>query len=185
LKAVFGLGNPGLNYALTRHNVGFQVIDLYRRLNRLSGKGRIEDGGLVYRDADLLLVKPLSYMNHSGPVVKAILDRHGIPLSDTLIVHDELDLPLGGMKVRPSGGAGSHKGVRSVLAALRTADFPRLKIGIEVEGRTAPGSRFVLERFTEEEWERILPVLERAASAIDLFRGAGIEAVMARFNRAD
>ena len=185
MKAVFGLGNPGLDYALTRHNVGFQVIDLYRRLNRLSGKGRIEDGGLAYRDDDLLLVKPLSYMNESGPVVKAILDKHGIAPSDALIVHDELDLPLGKMKVRPSGRAGSHKGVRSVLEALGTEGIGRLKIGIEIEGRSAPGIRFVLERFTPEEWERILPVLERAAEAIGLFREEGLEAAMARFNRAD
>jgi len=185
LKAVFGLGNPGLNYALTRHNVGFQAIDLYRRLNRVSAKGRIEDGGLVYRDGDLLLVKPLSYMNESGPVVKAIRERYGIPLHDILIAHDDLDLPLGRMKVRPAGGPGSHKGVRSVLEALGTEDVGRLKIGIEVEGRSAPGVRFVLERFTPEEWERLLPVLERAVEAIGLFREEGLEAVMTRFNRPE
>ncbi len=183
MKAVFGLGNPGLDYALTRHNVGFQVIDLYRRLNRLSAKGYLEEGGLVYREGDLLLVKPLSYMNESGPVVRGVLARYGIPTSDALIVHDDLDLPLGRMKIRPSGGAGTHKGVRSVIRALGTEEIPRLKVGIEVEGRALPGREFVLERFSQDEWERILPVLERAAEAIALFREAEIEAVMERFNR--
>lgn len=185
MKAAFGLGNPGLDYALTRHNVGFLVIDLYRQRNRLSAKGRIEEGGLVYRDGDLLLVKPLSYMNDSGPVVKAILEKYRIAPADSLVVHDELDLPLGRMKVRSSGGAGSHKGVRSVIEALGTEEIGRLKIGIEIEGRSVPGAGFVLERFTEGEWERILPVLERAASALALFRDEGLEATMARFNRAD
>jgi len=183
VKAVFGLGNPGSAYALTRHNVGFEVIDLYRKAHRLRRAGRIQDTCVVYRTGDLLLCKPLTYMNESGLAVTGVLSRYEIPPEDALVVFDELDLPLGRMKVLPSGGPGSHKGIASILATLGTERIPRLRIGIEVEGRTEPGEAFVLERFSTDEWTQVVPVLERAVGAIDLFRRSDIDAVMTQFNR--
>ena len=185
MKAVFGLGNPGTVYALTRHNVGFEVIDLYRKTHRLRRAGRIESECLVYRGDDLLLCKPLTYMNESGLAVAGVLAKHSISLSDTLIVYDELDLPLGRIKVLSAGGAGTHKGMKSIQAALRTNEVPRLRIGIEVEGRAEPGEAFVLKRFPTDEWSRVVPALERAVDAIDVFRRADIEAVMTLSNRRD
>jgi PTH1 family peptidyl-tRNA hydrolase len=183
LKAVVGLGNPGLNYALTRHNVGFAVVDLYRKLHRVKRRGKVESSSLVFCHDDLLLVKPTTYMNESGASVAEILARHAVSLLDTLIVHDDLDLQLGRMRTLRSGGAGTHKGMRSILEAIGTNEIPRLKIGIEVEDRAVSGKDFVLERFTLAEWDRIVPVMEKAVDAIDLFRTADIEAVMTRFNR--
>jgi PTH1 family peptidyl-tRNA hydrolase len=185
VKAVFGLGNPGRAYALTRHNVGFEVIDLYRKVHRLRRKGRIESSALVYSTADLLLVKPMTFMNDSGEAVRGVLSKHSVSPADALVVHDDLDLPLGRIKLSSAGGGGTHKGLTSILNALETEEIPRLKIGIEVEGRTETGSDFVLDRFSPEEWERLLPALERAVDAIDLFRRADIDAVMTRFNRHD
>lgn len=185
MKAVFGLGNPGRAYALTRHNVGFEVIDLYRKVHRLRGKGRIESSALVYLTADLLLVKPMTFMNDSGEAVRGVLSKHSVSPKDALVVHDDLDLPLGRIKLLSGGGGGTHKGLTSILNALATEEIPRLKIGIEIEGRTETGSDFVLDRFSPEEWERVLPALERAVDAIDLFRRADIDAVMTRFNRRD
>ncbi len=185
MKAVFGLGNPGRAYALTRHNVGFEVIDLYRKVHRLRRKGRIESSALVYSTADLLLVKPMTFMNDSGEAVRGVLSKHSVSPADALVVHDDLDLPLGRIKLSSAGGGGTHKGLTSILNALETEEIPRLKIGIEVEGRTETGSDFVLDRFSPEEWERLLPALERAVDAIDLFRRADIDAVMTRFNRHD
>ena len=185
MKAVFGLGNPGPTYALTRHNVGFEVVDLYRKAHRLRRKGRIEQSALVYSTGDLLLVKPMTFMNDSGPAVRGVLSKHGLSAADALVVHDDLDLPLGRMKVLGAGGAGTHKGMVSILRALGTDEIPRIKIGIEVEARAEAGRDFVLDRFTPEEWSRVVPALERAVDAIDLFRRADIDAVMTRFNRRD
>lgn len=185
MKAVFGLGNPGRDYALSRHNVGFEVIDLYRKVHRLRRKGRIESSALVYSTGDLLLVKPMTFMNDSGQAVRGVLSKHSVSPSDALVVHDDLDLPLGRIKVLGAGGPGTHKGMSSVLNALDTEGIPRLKIGIEIEERTETGSDFVLDRFSPEEWERVLPALGNAVEAIDLFRWSDIDAVMTRFNRRD
>jgi PTH1 family peptidyl-tRNA hydrolase len=183
LKAVFGLGNPGLEYALTRHNVGFEVIDLYRKVHRIRTKGRILESALVYSWNDLLLVKPMTFMNESGAAVKGLLSRQRIPPKDALVVYDDLDLPCGRVRLLAAGGAGSHKGMTSIVERLGTEEIPRLRIGIETEGRTAVGRDYVLDRFTPEEWRRVAPAIERAAEAIDLFRDAGIEAAMTSVNR--
>ncbi len=183
MKAVFGLGNPGRAYTLTRHNVGFEVIDLYRKVHRLRRRGRIESSALVYSDDDLLLIKPMTFMNDSGAAVRCALSKHGVSPIDALVVYDDLDLPLGRIKVLGAGGAGTHKGMTSILNALGTEEIPRLRIGIEVEERTETGRDFVLDRFTPVEWMRVLPALESAVDAIDLFRRADIDAVMTRFNR--
>jgi len=185
MKAVFGLGNPGLTYALTRHNVGFEVVDLYRKVHRHRRKGRIERSALVYSTGELLLVKPMTYMNDSGTAVRGVLAKHGIPPENALVVHDDLDLPVGRIKILAAGGPGSHKGIGSIVQALGTERIPRMKIGIEADERTAAGRDFVLDRFTPEEWTRVVPALERAVEAIDLFRRADIGAVMTRFNRRD
>jgi len=185
VKAVFGLGNPGRAYALTRHNVGFEVIDLYRKVHRLRRKGRIESSALVYSTGDLLLVKPMTFMNDSGTAVRGVLSKHSVSPADALIVHDDLDLPLGRIKLLGAGGPGTHKGMSSVLSALETEEVPRLKIGIEIDERSEAGVDFVLDRFSPGEWERVLPTLERAVEAIDLFRTADIDTVMTRFNRRE
>ena len=185
MKAVFGLGNPGLEYALTRHNVGFQVIDLYRKVNRLRQKGRITGCSLVYRSENLILVKPMTYMNESGQAVKSVLDQFQIPLGDALVVYDDLDLSFGTMRVLPGGGAGTHKGMISILAALENDGIPRLRIGIGVEPRPLDTVAYVLSRFTPQEWKRLASTLREASEAIALFRTEDINTVMNRFNRAD
>ncbi len=182
-KAVFGLGNPGLPYALTRHNVGFEVIDLYRKVHRTRRKGRIEGSALLYSLDGVLLAKPMTYMNESGAAVRAVLDAHRIPVKDALIVYDDLDLDLGRIRMLASGGAGSHKGMQSVLRAIGTEEIPRMRLGIEAHDRNAAGRDFVLDRFTPAEWERILPALRDAVDAIDTFVDRGIDAAMTQFNR--
>jgi peptidyl-tRNA hydrolase, PTH1 family len=182
-KAVFGLGNPGLPYALTRHNIGFEVVDLYRKVHRSRKTGRIEGSALVYCLGDLLLVKPMTYMNESGSAVRAVLAKHRIDTTDAMIVYDDLDLRLGRVRVLAAGGAGSHKGMRSVVDALGTENIPRLRIGIETEGRSEPGSDFVLDRFTQDEWQQVMPAVRSAVEAIDTFCEHGIDRTMTQFNR--
>jgi PTH1 family peptidyl-tRNA hydrolase len=183
VKAVFGLGNPGLAYAVTRHNVGFEVIDLYRRVHHIRARGRMQHSALVYSWDDVLLVKPLTFMNESGRAVKGVLAQHGIAVRDALVIYDDLDLALGRVRLLAAGGPGSHKGIGSVLASLGTEEIPRLRVGIEIKGRDAAGSDYVLDRFTPEEWQAVVPAFERAVEAIDLFRAAGIDAAMTRINR--
>jgi PTH1 family peptidyl-tRNA hydrolase len=183
LKAVFGLGNPGIEYALTRHNVGFSVIDLYRKAHSHGEKGRILSSSLLYQTENLLLIKPMTYMNASGEAISAVIERFKIALSDVLIIYDDLDLPLGRMRILPKGGAGTHKGMLSILGVLGTEAIPRLRIGIGVESRFQDTIDYVLGRFTPREWEELLPTLERSVDAIEAFRTQDIDTVMTRFNQ--
>ena len=185
MKAVFGLGNPGLEYALTRHNVGFQVVDLYRKINHIRKRGRITGCSLVYRLENLILVKPMTYMNGSGGAVKMVLHKFQIPLEDALIVYDDLDLSFGRMRILPGGGPGTHKGMIAVLSALGDEGIPRLRIGIGIEPRPLDTVTYVLGRFTPQEWKRLIPTLREASEAIELFSTADLDTVMNRFNRAE
>ena len=134
MKAVFGLGNPGLEYAPSRHNVGFDVVDLYRKRHAPRLKARLIGSAIVYESRDLFLVKPMTYMNASGEAVRAVIDRFRIAYQDALVVYDDLDILLGEMKILASGGPGSHKGMISVISALGSVEIPRLRIGIGARG---------------------------------------------------
>ncbi len=183
MKAVFGLGNPGVEYALSRHNVGFDIVDLYRKRHAPQLKARLIGSALVYKSRDLFLVKPMTYMNASGEAVRAVIDRFRIAHQDALVVYDDLDIPLGKMKILAAGGPGSHKGMMSVISALGSEEIPRLRVGIGGEERPRDQVDYVLGRFTGTEWEKIYPVLERSVEAIDEFRTEDINTVMTRFNR--
>lgn len=183
MKAVFGLGNPGVEYALSRHNVGFDIVDLYRKRHAPQLKARLIGSALVYKSRDLFLVKPMTYMNASGEAVRAVIDRFRIAHQDALVVYDDLDIPLGKMKILAAGGAGSHKGMMSVISALGSEEIPRLRVGIGGEERPRDQVDYVLGRFTGTEWEKIYPVLERSVEAIEEFRTEDINTVMTRFNR--
>jgi len=183
LKAVFGLGNPGIEYVFTRHNVGFSVIDLYRKAHCHEEKGRILSSSLVYQTENLLLIKPMTYMNASGEAVSEIIDRFKLAFPDVLIIYDDLDLPLGRMRILPKGGAGTHKGMLSILEVLGTEAIPRLRIGIGMESRSQDTIDYVLGRFMPREWEELTPILERSVDAIEAFRTQDIDTVMTCFNQ--
>jgi len=182
LKAVFGLGNPGLKYVLTRHNVGFQVIGLYRKINRTRARAVRTCLSLIYRTEDLLLVKPMTHMNASGDGVKAVLERFQIDYADALIVYDDLDLPFAKMRILSKGGAGAHKGMASVVTCLGSEEIPRIRIGISGPIRPPDTVDYVLGRFTPDEWKELFPALRRAVEAIDTFRLSDINTVMNKFN---
>ena len=177
---VVGLGNPGPGYAKTRHNAGFMVLD------RLA-----EEEGLVFREKnDALLaewgrgwlLKPLTYMNLSGRAVAPFVRKKGIPLHRLLVVHDDLDLPLGKIRLKRGGSSGGQKGVASIIQALGDDGFDRLRIGI---GRPPPGmdaARYVLSPFTQEEEKLFAKVLEAAADAVRVWKEEGLEAAQSRFN---
>ncbi len=184
MKAIFGLGNPGTKYTLSRHNVGFQVIDLYRRTNEIRESGIIDCSSLIYRIKDVLLVKPMTYMNLSGKAVSTVLDKYRVNISDALVVYDDLDLAFGTMKILPGGGASTHNGMLSVVSALDSEQVPRLRIGIGNHQEHDPIS-YVLGRFSPREWKELLPGLKRAADAVTAFCNQDIQLVMNEFNWND
>lgn len=181
---IVGLGNPGAKYAQTRHNLGFMVMD--KLGSDMNGTSRERFQGqileTVRNDETLILLKPLTFMNNSGQSVAQVARWYKIPPERMLIVYDELDLPFGTIRLRPKGSAGGHNGLASVLTELRTADVPRLRIGI---GRPTKGSTvsYVLSRFFENERSDVPRIIDLAAEASLSWLDDGIEAAMNRYNR--
>ncbi|TMI77206.1 MAG: aminoacyl-tRNA hydrolase [Bacillati bacterium ANGP1] len=185
MKLIIGLGNPDRRYRHTRHNVGWEVIDRVGR--RLGIAVDQEDGwatiggGTVGRRR-VLLAKPQTYVNLSGTAVADLRRRHRVKLEDLVVVVDDLDLPLGRLRLRPGGSHGGHNGLRSIVDALGSDAFSRLRVGI---GRPPEGmvpAQFVLTPFTAEERATMDPALERAAEAIETVIREGLQAAMNRFN---
>lgn len=183
---VVGLGNPGEEYRLTPHNLGFLTVESVAseagiRLSRPEEDSLVGRGQLSGRDA--LLAKPLSYMNRSGGPVKRLLRRYGMQPNSLLVVYDELDLPWGALRLRRKGSAAGHNGMQSIIDALGSSDFARLRIGIHPGHRVASGARYVLRRFSRDETEEVEALVGRAADAVcDVF-AEGVEKAMARHNR--
>ncbi len=176
---VVGLGNPGENYARTRHNLGFLVADLLAarlgakfKAHKRSG-AEISTGRLAGRS--VVLAKPRCYMNESGRQVGPLAKFYSVPPADIIIVHDELDLEFGRIRLKLGGGEGGHNGVRSVAAALGTKDFQRVRIGIgRPPGRKDPAA-FVLEPFSASERAEVPTICEQAADATELLIELGLE----------
>jgi PTH1 family peptidyl-tRNA hydrolase len=187
LHLVVGLGNPGERYAATRHNVGAQVIELaaIRWSVKLVQSDQVCYGrGWVGQD-DVILAQPQAWMNVSGSVVKALLDHAGLSPHQLIIVHDDLDLEPGRLRIRQRGGTGGHNGLLSILTALETDEFCRVKVGI---GRPAPGvdpADFVLSPFPPADLDKIQPALGRAVDALECLLTDGVGAAMNRFNSRD
>jgi peptidyl-tRNA hydrolase, PTH1 family len=178
---IFGLGNPGPRYALTRHNVGFMVVDsLAARLGfRFRTFADREVARRQFSGDELALVKPLLFMNESGVVVRKQLERRPDRM---LVVCDDMALPFGRLRLRPAGSNGGHKGLGSIISHLGRSDFPRLRVGIDAPARSSDGIDYVLEPFPQEQ-EVLLPeVLARAADACIAVATQGLERAMSRFN---
>lgn len=195
LALVVGLGNPGDRYVGTRHNVGWEVLDaLVRRLAADPGRptridrldcraltGRVKIGA-----TPVLLAKPQTYMNLSGESVKGLLRKHAVPPERMLVVSDDVALPVGRLRIRPSGSSGGQKGLQNVIDCLGTDAFPRLRVGIAGD-HFRPGedkADYVLERFSKAERAALVPVLATACEAIETFVAEGLEVAMNRFNRS-
>ncbi len=178
---VVGLGNPGPAYQITRHNVGFMVLDAMAK--RLALKGWEEFcQALVLKSEKISLAKPQTFMNLSGQSVSCLARQWQLLPEEILVVHDDLDLPLGRIKIVRSGGSGGHRGVASVIEHLGSRDFPRVKVGI---GRPGPGksvSDYVLSPFEEQELKVVAEIIEKAAEAIETIVESGLERAMNIFN---
>jgi PTH1 family peptidyl-tRNA hydrolase len=186
LVAVVGLGNPGARYARTRHNAGFRVIEILRPMLSAREVPPVPDAEVfIGRSAagDVLLVKPLAWMNRSGPVVVRVLREHGLEPGDLLVVSDDVNLPLGKLRFRLGGGPGGHNGLASIVEALGCEEFARLRIGVGFEGLAGDLTDFVLGPFDADEEEVAQASFERAAEAVVTFLVHGPEKAMNDFNR--
>ncbi|MBI3401348.1 MAG: aminoacyl-tRNA hydrolase [Acidobacteria bacterium] len=182
MKAIVGLGNPGDEYKGTRHNVGFDVVDeLTRRWKTKLKKWRTVADLSVVKDRNVVLVEPRTYMNDSGRAVSAVMTFYKIQPSDVLVVVDEVQLPLGKLRLRPSGSAGGHNGLKSVIEHVGQ-DFPRLRIGIDRGDLDWDLRDRVLSRFPPVERDIVSRAIVRAADAVETFLLDGIFAAMNKFN---
>ena len=185
-RLIVGLGNPGEAYRDTRHNIGFMVLDEIARRFGTAFREEKRWTGLVAKFSGGHLLKPLTFMNDSGRSVHALGHFYKTPPKQTLVVYDDVDLPLGRLRFRTSGSAAGHNGIRSLISAFGTQDFPRLKVGIApADGRPA-GERMVghvLGSFRAEEQPALQNVIQRAADAVLATLERGLEAAMNVFNR--
>jgi PTH1 family peptidyl-tRNA hydrolase len=182
---IVGLGNPGRRFQEDRHNIGFMVLDhLLKRLglafSRIQQNSLLTDGKIG--EQKVFFAKPQTFMNSVGKAVAPLTRYYRIPLAQLLIIFDDLDLPLGTLRIRPQGGSGGHRGMQSILQHLDSEGIPRMRVGIgRPPGQMDPAD-FVLQSFSKKEIEVIQIALERAADAIEVYISDGIEAAMTRFN---
>jgi PTH1 family peptidyl-tRNA hydrolase len=184
VKLVIGLGNPGSQYAETRHNIGWMVLDRLADRAGRSGRGRQRDASesvqIRYKGLDLVLAKPLTYMNDSGVAVRKLLARERVPLGDVLVIADDFALPFGKLRFREAGSHGGHNGLRSIIDELGTEKYARLRVGIGEPGRGAVDH--VLSKFAVDERARLPILLDAAADAVEAWAREGTSRAANRFN---
>jgi PTH1 family peptidyl-tRNA hydrolase len=198
MKIVVGLGNPGREYAATRHNVGFDLVDQlaarlgwigkpdqFDTLARTKFHGLAFDGTISLASGGsekLLLVKPMTYMNLSGRSVLAAMSFYQLAPADVLVVLDDIALPSGKIRIRPGGSSGGHNGLKDIEQVLGTSQYPRLRIGVDAPPPRVPQKDYVLGKFTPDQRDRIDLALGRAAGAVVTWIDKGIEPAMSQFN---
>jgi peptidyl-tRNA hydrolase, PTH1 family len=184
VKIVVGLGNPGDQYSKTRHNIGWMVLDRIAERAGWEGKGRTRDAAAIamgrYRGLDLMIVKPLTFMNESGLAVRKVLAREHAPLVDLLVVADDFALPFGKLRFREGGGPGGHNGLGSIIDELSTEKLSRLRIGIGAPGRGF--ADHVLTPFAPDERQRLDELLDAGADAVEEWVRHGTSKAANRFN---
>lgn len=185
LFAIVGLGNPGKAYEGTRHNVGFDVIDLlsYRnniKVNKIKFKSVYGEGNIG--DNKVILLKPQTYMNNSGMAVLDLYNFYKLPVENIIVVVDDIDIPFATIRIRAKGSAGTHNGMKSIIYHLQSDKFPRVKVGIGQKKEGQDLADFVLSRFNKDEREKIDLAIEEAALAVEAIIKDGIQSAMNQFN---
>jgi PTH1 family peptidyl-tRNA hydrolase len=185
---VIGLGNPGRKYRPTKHNVGFRIVDRFAekkgiRLKRRLGKVQIGEGRVGAER--VVIAKPLTYMNRSGAVVRKLIKELGIPLDHLVVVHDDLDLASGRIKIKEGGGHGGHKGVSSIIEQVGSTDFLRVKVGIDKPQTPEEGADYVLTPFDNEQIPLVDESMKQASEAIEAIVVSGKAKAMSMYNSTD
>ncbi len=179
---IVGLGNPGEKFKNTRHNVGFMAVDFFAKKNQLPEFELSKKyNSLISKKENIILVKPQTFMNESGTAVKSIIKNS--KETELIVVHDDIDLPLGKIKFSKDSGAGGHKGVDSIINSLGNKNFIRLKIGVGSNGQKVKAEKVVLKKFTKEEKEILKNVIEKSTESLNFFVKEGLEKTMNEYNR--
>ena len=183
IKFVFiGLGNPGEKYASTKHNAGFWVLDEMASRYKISFKPGKGDYVIASKSDKLLLFKPVTGMNNSGKAILDISESWNLLAKEIFIILDDVDLPLGSLRIKPKGGDGSHRGLESVICSLNTNEFPRLRFGIGTNEEMRPAEKYVLKPFHRDDQITALETVKTAADALDSILFNGIERTMNQVN---
>lgn len=182
---IVGLGNPGREFRNTRHNVGFMVADrladvFHKRFSRLQSRALVANG--EYLEKKVILAKPQTFMNLSGRSVKGLMHLYKIPIDHLLVVHDDIDLPVGSLRMRPDGGSGGQKGMASILDSIGMDEFARIRIGIGRPPGKIQAPDYVLDDFSKDELAVITDTLERAEEAVLTWVREGLNAAMNKYN---
>ena len=186
---IVGLGNPGEKYKNTRHNIGFRILDKFLKESnfskfKLSKKfySLISEGEIAKRK--VLLAKPQTFMNNSGKAIKALITYYKLPTTNLIVVHDDIDLPLGKIKIVKNRGSAGHKGVESIIKEIGTKNFIRFRIGIQPKrGKPKNPERFVLQKFTKAEEKIVKEIVEKSCTALKVALKERIEKTMTKFNK--
>lgn len=184
MKLIVGLGNPGKEYENTRHNVGFMVMDRLSDVFNVSistSKFKGEYVKFKYHGEDIIFLKPMTYMNLSGESVIQVLHYFKMSADDLLVIYDDLDMPTGKLRLRESGSAGGHNGVKSIIAQLKTQSFKRIRVGIDKHPRIKVVD-YVLGHFTKEQQPLIDEGVENAVKAVEMYLDQGFTAAMNHYN---
>ncbi|MEO1149035.1 MAG: aminoacyl-tRNA hydrolase [Cyanobacteria bacterium J06638_22] len=190
-QLIVGLGNPGQKYDRTRHNVGFDLVDRLAKLWSISLSEQRKFQGIVgegfaFPGRKVRLLKPLTYMNRSGQSIRAVVDFYKLPPTSVLVVYDDMDLPVGRLRMRLSGSAGGHNGMKSAIAHLGTQNFPRLRIGIGAPKPASPEQKdtvsHVLGRFSPDEQKLLAEIMRFSEGAIELSLKDGVSKAMSLYN---
>ena len=183
--AVIGLGNPGKDYKDTRHNIGFNTIDLLSRRNNIEiNKIKFQSvygEGFIGREK-VLLLKPQTYMNNSGVAVKELYNFYKLPIENIIVIVDDIDIGFGTIRLKQKGSAGSHNGLKSIISQLKTQDFPRVKIGIGSKRPNEDLAKFVLSKFPKDERDAMDEAIIDAALSVESIISQGINKAMNNFN---
>tara|TARA_Y100000590_G_scaffold454426_1_gene601226 strand:+ start:1674 stop:2243 length:570 start_codon:yes stop_codon:yes gene_type:complete len=185
MKLIVGLGNPGDNYSLTKHNFGFWIVDelvKQRSLKYKAGKGEY----VFAKDNQYIFIKPTNFMNNSGIAIKQAVNYYNIKSDDSIIViYDDIDIKLGNIRFRPTGSDGGHNGIKSIIYHLKTDIFTRLKIGIGTNMQMRPSEKYVLKAFPENLINKVEEVISHATDAINYYLEHGIQESMNNFNKKE
>ncbi len=186
MKLIVGLGNPGFEYRCTPHNLGFMAVDRLAEECGVEVTRREAQALTVETElekAEVLLAKPQTYMNLSGMAVKRLLEMHEVNVQDLIVLVDDVDLPLGSLRIRTHGSAGSHNGMKSIIGALQSGEFVRVRMGAGPEHPVEDRASYVLGRFRETDLEAVAGMLDQASEAVRVILREGSHKAMNRFNR--
>jgi PTH1 family peptidyl-tRNA hydrolase len=190
MKLIVGLGNPGMAYTHNRHNIGFMCLSHFAKLYKISfdkkqGKARVGLGEIAGNE--VILARPQTYMNVSGEAVSYLVNRYRIEMSDLIVIHDDLDLPLGKIRIRQGGRSAGHKGIGSIINSLESPDFIRIRIGIGRPGEATDNGAevidFVLNDFTDAEAKIMTPIVSRVSESLLCLLTDGLAAAMNEYNQ--